>query len=410
LSRGSHFLRILHGPTNIGNQPWALSRAERRLGNVSDLVVLSESWTKYPADKTLCEGDIGEREKTVRSFRFGLLALLRYDLLHYYFGLTFLYHGLFSIDSTDETMKGRIRRYLATIDLRLARWFGRRRFMTLQGCDARLAGEGNRRNEWTMCAAGRCSAYPKCIDMLDAQRRGFIRNVLPLFDRVFYLNPELGHVVPQGQFLPYANVEIEKIEVALPSNNERPRVLHAPSDGSIKGTSMILGALEQLKSRYDFELILVENKTHKEAMALYRSADLAIDQVLAGWYGGFAVEMMAMGKPVACYIREEDMKFVSDGMKHEMPIFRIDPGRLVEDIATVFEQRAEWRSRGRMSRRYVERWHNPEIIAEAMIACYQDANSDFELNPDIPSRRPALAGGELLIQLRNGTSDHASSK
>jgi glycosyltransferase involved in cell wall biosynthesis len=191
--------------------------------------------------------------------------------------------------------------------------------------------------------------------------------------------------VPEGQFLPYANVEIEKFDVKLPSTEGRPRIVHAPSDGSIKGTPMILDALQQLKSRYDFDLILVEKKTHEEALALYRSADIAIDQILAGWYGGFAVEMMAMGKPVACYIREQDIKFVPEAMKNDMPIFKINPGRLVEDIAAVLDRRAEWHDRGRMSRSYVERWHNPDTIAKAMLAAYRRPDSMFELNPDGPS-------------------------
>jgi hypothetical protein len=376
-------MKILHGPFNIGNQPWALSRAERRLGCVSELVVRSGTWLKYPADKTLCDDAAGAREKSIRSILFGLSTLFRYDVLHYYFGLTFLYPGYFF---PSNTWKGRLLNRLATVDLRLAKWIGLKRFMTLQGCDVRLAGEGHARNKWTMCAHGRCSAYQTCIDMLDERRRYLIHSVLPLFDRVFYLNPELGHVVPGGQFLPYANVEIEKFECSPPSRVGRPRVLHAPSDGSIKGTSMILDALEQLKSRYDFELILVEKKTHEEALALYRSADIAIDQVLAGWYGGFAVEMMAMGKPVACYIREEDMKFVSEGMKRDMPIFRIDPGRLVEDIASIFDQRAEWQERGRKSRSYVERWHNPVTIAKAMLVAYRSSSSSFELDPDLSLR------------------------
>src|SRR5207245_10359825 len=122
----------------------------------------------------------------------------------------------------------------------------------------------------------------------------------------------------------------------------RREVTAAPSDRSSKGTSMILDALEQLKSRYDFELILVEKKTHEEALALYRSADIAIDQVLAGWYGGFAVEMMAMGKPVACYIRESDMRFVPEAMRRELPVFKLNPGHLVEDIAKMLDQRLEW--------------------------------------------------------------------
>ncbi|MGY4472622.1 glycosyltransferase [Bradyrhizobium sp. USDA 3364] len=145
---------------------------------------------------------------------------------------------------------------------------------------------------------------------------------------------------------------------------------------------MVMNALEQLRSRYDFELVLVEKTSHEQALEIYRSADLAIDQVLAGWYGGFAVEMMAMGKPVACYIREEDMKFVPDAIRHELPLYRLNPGNLVEDIAAILERRSEWLARGQASRRYVERWHNPEQIAKAMLRAYESPDSDFELIPN----------------------------
>ncbi|MGY3691360.1 hypothetical protein ACVIGA_001440 [Bradyrhizobium sp. USDA 3240] len=379
--RSSHSLskmKILHGPFNIGNQPWSLSRAERRRGNTSDLVIRSGTWFRYPADKVLYDDTATDFQKVARSAWFGLSALLRYDVLHYYFGTTFLYPG-YAFEGVGRM--GPLLNRLVTIDLQLAKGLGKKRFMTLQGCDARLAGEGNRRNAWTMCASGRCSAYETCVTSLDARRSRLIDRVLPLFDRVFYLNPELGHVVPGGQFLPYANVEIGHFSPEYPRAEGRPRIVHAPSDPSIKGTQMILDALERLKSRFDFELILVEKKTHEEAMAIYRSADLAIDQVLAGWYGGFAVEMMAMGKPVVGYIRESDLQFVPPAMRDDLAILNVDPGRLTEDLAAILERRSEWTELGKRARRYVERWHDPDHIAGAMIEAYRSPDSKFVLAP-----------------------------
>ena len=373
-------MKILHGPVNVGNQPWVLSRAERRLGASSDLVTRSETWLKYPADLVLSAEGARPTEIALRSLAYGLRKQWSYDVLHFYFGQTFLSPGF---PLSKNAMLNDVLNPLTSIDLHLARRLGRKLFMTLQGCDARLAEEGNKRNDWTMCATEHCAMYHRCLDVLDSRRRYLISNVLPIFDRVFYLNPELGHVVPKGQFLPYSNVEIEKFEVAPPAGQGRPKIVHAPSVGRIKGTSMILDALRQLQSRYDFELILVEKKTHEEALELYRTADLAIDQVLAGWYGGFAVEMMAMGKPVACYIREGDLKFVPEDMKREIPVFRLDPGNLVEDIAAILEQQAAWKARGLDSRRYIERWHNPDRVAQAMLKAYAAADSHFELKPDL---------------------------
>lgn len=157
--------------------------------------------------------------------------------------------------------------------------------------------------------------------------------------------------------------------------------MSTPTVGGIKGTPLILDALRQLESSYDFELVLVENKTHEEALQLYRTADLAIDQVLAGWYGGFAVEMMAMGKPVACYLRAEDMRFVPAAMREQIPLFNISPANLAENLADVLDRRQEWKARGIDSRKYVEAWHNPDVIAKAMLAAYSTPDSRFELDP-----------------------------
>ncbi|MBR0937880.1 hypothetical protein [Bradyrhizobium jicamae] len=315
----------------------------------------------------------------MRSVGFGLRHQWNYDVLHFYFGQTFLSPGF---PLSENAALNKFLSYLTTSDLRAARRLGKKLFMTLQGCDVRLAKEGNARNAWTMCAPEHCDMYQRCVDILDNRRRYLVNEVLPLFDHVFYLNPELGHAVPNGQFLPYANVEIEKFAVEPPSRFGKPRIVHAPSNASIKGTPMILEALRQLQSSHDFELILVEKKTHEEALALYRSADLAIDQVLAGWYGGFAVETMAMGKPVACYIRDNDLRFVPEAMRREMPIFHVTPANLVKDLGAILDRRSEWEARGQDGRRYVKRWHNPEHIAKAMLRAYAARDNGFQLEPD----------------------------
>src|SRR5437016_154739 len=129
-------MRILHGPVNVGNQPWVLSRAERRLGASSDLTTRSETWLKYPADLVLSPDGARSIEIAMRSVSYGLRKQWGYDVLHFYFGQTFLSPG-FPI-SKNAVLNGALNR-LTTIDLHLARFLGAKLFMTLQGCDARLA-------------------------------------------------------------------------------------------------------------------------------------------------------------------------------------------------------------------------------------------------------------------------------
>jgi hypothetical protein len=367
-------VRILHGPANVGNQPWVVSRAERALGHTSDVVVNYGTWLGYPADRTLSEYGKDSRKARLARSAFALTAPFRYDVIHYYFGRSFMLWDDFGRvlgRSAEEDRK-------ALRDAALAKKLGRKLVMTLQGCDARQADVSNRTNVITMCRPDGCPAYAACTVGIDTTRRAMIGTLLPLMDRVFYLNPEIGHLVPGGTFLPYANVDVAGETVTLPEPG-RLRILHAPSNSGIKGTPLILAALERLKSRFDFELVLVENTPHAEAVKLYRSADLVIDQILAGWYGGFAVELMAMGKPVAAYIREEDRGFVEPQMWDEMPILRLDPRTLDDDLACILGNPGALRAQGERSRRFVERWHNPALTARALLDIYKDPATPLDL-------------------------------
>ncbi|MDA7946913.1 MAG: hypothetical protein MPJ78_05500 [Hyphomicrobiaceae bacterium] len=364
-------MRVLHAPTNVGNQPWSLSRAERRLGLESDLVVNYQTWFGFPADRVL--GSLNGRSATELATRtfFGLTAPFRYDVLHYYFGRSLLYW-----DDLPNLNR------LPFADLKLARRLGKKIFMTLQGCDARLAGISNKSNKFTPCSKGMCGAFETCISYLDAQREELIKTILPNCSRVFYLNPELGNYVPHGTFIPYANVDIDAIAPAKAGHRKTPIVVHAPSDPGIKGTALILEALKEIKSRHPHKLKLVQGMSHEDAMQIYRSADIVIDQVLAGWYGGLAVEVMAMGKPVACTIREADLQFIPPAMRDELPILTLRPNRLADDLAEIFESRNQWSSIGLKSRKFVERWHHPDKIASAIIKLYQNPESSLEITSE----------------------------
>lgn len=372
-------MRILHGPVNVGNQPWSLSRAERALGHRSDVVVNYDTWLGYPADRTLSAYASNTRVNRIRRGLFSLSAAFKYDVIHYYFGRSFMLWDDFGAALGRNAFED----FIVLGDVHLAKKLGRTLIMTLQGCDARQAGISNASNAITMCKSDGCPAFGACISGIDATRRAMVETLLPLMDRVLFLNPELGHIIPGGTFIPYANVDVEGQEQFPPKPGRRPRIVHAPSNGGIKGTPLVLAALERLRARFDFELVLIENTPHAEAMKLYQSADMAIDQVLAGWYGGFAVELMAMGKPVAAYIREEDRAFVPPAMWDEMPIMRLNPRTLDDDLAKILADPDSLVEKGERSRRFAHRWHNPAVIAKALCRIYQDPKSPFDLLQDI---------------------------
>ena len=159
----------------------ALSRAERRAGLRSDLVCNYPPGLGYRADLVLGHPFSSAQLELARRKAWGYASALNYDVLHCYFGRSLLFW--------DDLPQLNNNPYA---DMRLARRLGKPVFMTLQGCDVRLASESDKRNVHTPCAEGYCAAYDNCIASLDDARRQMMREALPLCDQVFFLNPELG--------------------------------------------------------------------------------------------------------------------------------------------------------------------------------------------------------------------------
>src|SRR5206468_1633593 len=83
-----------------------------------------------------------------------------------------------------------------------------------------------------------------------------------------------------------------------------------------KGTEHVIAACEGL----DADLRIIEGVHHDEAFALYRDADIVVDQLNAGWYGLFAIECMALGKPVVTFLHDEAVRRTEEAFGTRVPL------------------------------------------------------------------------------------------
>lgn len=149
------------------------------------------------------------------------------------------------------------------------------------------------------------------------------------------------------------------------------RVVHAPNHRMFKGTRYLEKGVAQLRSEgVAIDLVLAEHLPNQKALELYRSADLIFDQCLIGFHGYFALEGMALGKPVMCFIRDRQRYLLAPD---ECPIIDVDLAHLTDRLRRwATSDRTELQSIGTKSRAYVEKYYSYHAFSGRLKAAYQD--------------------------------------
>lgn len=381
-------LKILHCPELIGGNPFSIAKAERAIGLASHCIALRPHPFGYPADEILSSG--GQIATQIARWRLLVRALGDYDVVHFNFGQSIMPQRIPTDALSDRGYRAwakGLRNAFASVlelkDLKLLKWMGKGIVMTYQGDDAR---QGDYlRSRFNISPADESGYYTQESDRMKRER---IQSVDRSADAIFAVNPDLLHVLPaRAQFLPYANLDISAIQPAPQRSRAVPLVVHAPSHRGVKGTRFVLDAVRRLKSEgVKLEFVMVEGLAHIEAMKLFAEADLLVDQLLAGWYGGLAVELMALAKPVIAYLREEDMCFIPQAMREELPVVNATPQsiyQVLRDLLTV--RRHQLRELGERGRKYVEMWHDPIRVASTLKTTYESV-VQLRRSPELPHR------------------------
>ena len=307
-------LRVTLCPVNTAGVPWTNAQALRRRGVDARLVVFERyklhpeaDWPLNAPSNSLLLG------RQARQWA-ALARLLRQtDVFHFHFGLTLVPQSL---------------QYPI---LRAAR---KKSVMHYLGSDIR----------------------GKTPEQLAAGRKADAR-IVGSYDAIRWV-PD-AEVIPPG-------VDLARIQPAPPSDRARPLIVHAPSSRRRKGTEHVIAAVEGV----DADLELVEGLHHDEAFERYRAADIVVDQLNAGWYGVFAIEAMALGKPVVTFLHDEAVRRSEEGFGTRVPIVNASADTLREALRPLVADAARRRELGAASRAYVERVHDLERVTDRLVDLY----------------------------------------
>lgn len=361
--------RVLHAPAAVGGHAPQLARAERSIGVDSRCVVIDLPPSGYMVDEILAPKGTSPVRRELRRWRLLGRALRNFDVVHFNFGSSLMPRAYpTTVSGRRDASHQAFHLYARALELRdlpLLKRAGKAIFVTFQGDDARHAG-----------IAPKLLSHGYYDDALDDRKRAWVATFDRYADGIYALNPDLLRALPtRSQFLPYASVDLEDWRPLERRETNRPLVVHAPSDRRAKGTELILAALDRLRNEgVDFDLALVEGLRREEARRIYERASLFVDQVLLGWYGGVAVELMALGTPVVAHIAEDDLQFIPARMREQLPVIRADVTNLDEVLRRLLtDGRSQLPELGREARRFVERWHDPRTVAERLLRDYESA-------------------------------------
>jgi hypothetical protein len=141
------------------------------------------------------------------------------------------------------------------------------------------------------------------------------------------------------------------------TENRVLRVGHSPTRRSAKGTADIIGAVDQLKRKIDFEFVLIEGLPHQKCMELKATCDIGIDQIgnYAGTgYGRSGLEFLALGIPTITEMPVEHEKLLPGH-----PFVRATKEDFVRVLQRLLTDRAMRRKKRAEGIRWVKDFPNP---------------------------------------------------
>jgi glycosyltransferase involved in cell wall biosynthesis len=298
---------------NIAGIPWENVQALRRKGVDARLVVFERGKLHHEADWSLDRhGPLPVR--LLQQFAaFARLAPTT-DVFHFYFGLTLIPQSV-QFPLLELLKKKSVFHYL--------------------GSDIR----------------GKTPAELAAGKRADAE-------IVGSYDAIRWV-PE-AHVIPPG-------LDLRQFTAVPPSDAARPLVVHAPSNREKKGTQYVIEAC----ARLPVELDIIEGVPHDEARARYARADIVVDQLNAGWHGVFALESMALGKPVVTYLKPDVVERSAEGYGVRLPVMPATRETLVDALRPLVEQPELRRELGLQSRAYVEQVHDIDRVADRLLDLYR---------------------------------------
>jgi hypothetical protein len=345
-------VKVLHLPVNIASQISVTVKALQEAGIQARGFVVSDSLIQSKESVELQIIDLRNRFTKFTSYVRIMPKVIRYiqwaDIIHWHFGETAL------------------PRYL---DLFWAKMWCKPGIVEFWGSDIRIAEIEAKDNPY-YSEVYKKKEYPYSDSYDNSWKRQsvFVRAGCEFLIACHSLEPYIfPEFMPKVHFV-RQRINSEDFEPSYPDpGRHHPLVVHSPSNPMVKGTSAILSTVHALRAEINFNFHLITGMDHNRALRAISEADIFIDQLILGGHGLAALEAMALGKPVICYIKPSMVDHYPD----DLPIVNANMHNLPEILSELLNDPQRRYQLGCMGRRYVEKYHNANMLTNELIDIYK---------------------------------------
>ncbi len=271
------------------------------------------------------------------------------------------------------------------IELWVSKALGIKLIFLPSGChDDEIKAEITKLDNGNVC--GNCGAWDKCFDE---------KNVLN-FDRIRrFFDMQIGVGAIDSTQFEMSHIKYKSIDLSLwnpslkvPEQHRLPetknvRVLHSAyleksgrswQGRNIKGSAFVISAIERLKKEgYPVEYYFIKDKPSNQMRFYQLQADIAVEQLIYGWWGSTFVETSALGKPVVCYLRPSWKKFFLKKFPeyNELPIVEANIENIYEVLKRLVTDDAYRLQKGKDSRRFAELHFDPVKNTQNLVSLFE---------------------------------------
>jgi hypothetical protein len=184
---------------------------------------------------------------------------------------------------------------------------------------------------------------------------------------IFVSTPDLLLDVPHAQWCPVVVDANSWADAATPIlQNTRPRVVHIPSSGPVKGTDLILATMNRLDRAGVIDFCTATGVPYSEMPKLYGSADIVLDQFRIGNYGVAACEAMAAGRLVVSHVTQQVRDVVRESTGTSLPIIEADPITIADVVTEIATRPDAYREAARAGTEFVRKVHSGATSARVL--------------------------------------------